>query len=325
MSSNVATRPTLSTAVLARSDLAQRGHPARRRRPPGGALGAGHLPPAEHPGPDLGTDVRRAARRLGLRRLARARDDRRSTSPSASSACRCSRAARRAGSRSPGATGGYLVGMLVAAGFVGYLAERGLDRKLSSAVASMLTGNVVIYAVRPRLAVPRAAARHVLVDAERRPVPVRGGRPAEDLPRGRAASGRLVARQARARDRLLRRPEAARPEASRAPAASASPSVARLDGLARQRVRERRRRVVRQRHRGLAPDIAADRGDADVDERRRPPRHRRRSPSDPGSAVRTRSRGALPARSPTAAGTRRSRRRRAARAGDGAPAPSRAA
>ena len=45
-----------------------------------------------------------------------------------------------------GATGGYLVGMLVAAALVGMLAERGLDRKLSTAVTSMLTGNVVIYA-----------------------------------------------------------------------------------------------------------------------------------------------------------------------------------
>jgi biotin transport system substrate-specific component len=44
-----------------------------------------------------------------------------------------------------GATGGYLVGMLVAAGLVGMLAERGLDRRLSTAVTSMLTGNVVIY------------------------------------------------------------------------------------------------------------------------------------------------------------------------------------
>jgi biotin transport system substrate-specific component len=44
-----------------------------------------------------------------------------------------------------GATGGYLVGMLVAAGVAGLLAQRGLDRKISSAVASMLTGNVVIY------------------------------------------------------------------------------------------------------------------------------------------------------------------------------------
>jgi biotin transport system substrate-specific component len=44
-----------------------------------------------------------------------------------------------------GATGGYLVGMLIAAGIAGLLAQRGLDRKVSSAVASMLTGNVVIY------------------------------------------------------------------------------------------------------------------------------------------------------------------------------------
>jgi biotin transport system substrate-specific component len=44
-----------------------------------------------------------------------------------------------------GATGGYLVGMLIAAGIAGLLAQRGLDRKISSAVASMLTGNVVIY------------------------------------------------------------------------------------------------------------------------------------------------------------------------------------
>jgi biotin transport system substrate-specific component len=45
-----------------------------------------------------------------------------------------------------GATGGYLVGMLVAAGVAGLLAQHAWDRKLSSAVASMLTGNVVIYA-----------------------------------------------------------------------------------------------------------------------------------------------------------------------------------
>jgi biotin transport system substrate-specific component len=44
-----------------------------------------------------------------------------------------------------GATGGYLVGMLVAAGLVGLLAQHRWDRKLSSAVSSMLTGNVVIY------------------------------------------------------------------------------------------------------------------------------------------------------------------------------------
>ncbi|HEY1479598.1 MAG TPA: biotin transporter BioY [Gaiellales bacterium] len=45
-----------------------------------------------------------------------------------------------------GATGGYLVGMLLAAGFVGALAERRWDRRISSAITSMLTGSVVIYA-----------------------------------------------------------------------------------------------------------------------------------------------------------------------------------
>jgi biotin transport system substrate-specific component len=44
-----------------------------------------------------------------------------------------------------GATGGYLVGMLLAAAFVGLLAERKWDRRLSSSITSMLTGSVVIY------------------------------------------------------------------------------------------------------------------------------------------------------------------------------------
>jgi biotin transport system substrate-specific component len=44
-----------------------------------------------------------------------------------------------------GATSGYIVGFVLAAALVGSLAERGWDRKFSSAVASMLTGSVVIY------------------------------------------------------------------------------------------------------------------------------------------------------------------------------------
>jgi biotin transport system substrate-specific component len=44
-----------------------------------------------------------------------------------------------------GATGGYLVGFVVAAGITGLLAERKWDRRMPSAVAAMLTGNVVIY------------------------------------------------------------------------------------------------------------------------------------------------------------------------------------
>jgi biotin transport system substrate-specific component len=45
-----------------------------------------------------------------------------------------------------GATGGYLIGFVVAAAVTGWLAERlHWDRKFSSSVAAMLTGNVIIY------------------------------------------------------------------------------------------------------------------------------------------------------------------------------------
>ena len=44
-----------------------------------------------------------------------------------------------------GATGGYIVGFVVAAAVTGLLAERGWDRKFSSSIAAMLTGSVVIY------------------------------------------------------------------------------------------------------------------------------------------------------------------------------------
>src|SRR3954447_26106148 len=43
------------------------------------------------------------------------------------------------------ATGGYLVGMLVAAALVGALADRGWDRRVPWALATMVLGNVVIY------------------------------------------------------------------------------------------------------------------------------------------------------------------------------------
>ena len=55
-----------------------------------------------------------------------------------------------------GATGGYLVGMLLAAPLVGRLAELGWDRRLVGAAAAMLLGNIVIYLVGvPWLAVAR--------------------------------------------------------------------------------------------------------------------------------------------------------------------------
>jgi biotin transport system substrate-specific component len=44
-----------------------------------------------------------------------------------------------------GATGGYLMGFVVAAGIAGLLAERRWDRRVSTAVTAMLTGNVLVY------------------------------------------------------------------------------------------------------------------------------------------------------------------------------------
>ncbi len=44
-----------------------------------------------------------------------------------------------------GPTGGYLLGFVLAAVCVGYLAERGWDRKWHTTLAAMLAGNIVIY------------------------------------------------------------------------------------------------------------------------------------------------------------------------------------
>lgn len=46
-----------------------------------------------------------------------------------------------------GATGGYLVGFVVAAAVVGWLAELGWDRRLLGAIGAMAIGNLVIYAI----------------------------------------------------------------------------------------------------------------------------------------------------------------------------------
>jgi biotin transport system substrate-specific component len=45
------------------------------------------------------------------------------------------------------ASGGYIVGFVAAAAVTGALAEHGWDRRFSSAVGAMLTGNVVIYLI----------------------------------------------------------------------------------------------------------------------------------------------------------------------------------
>ena len=46
-----------------------------------------------------------------------------------------------------GATGGYLIAFPLAAALTGWLAEQRWDRRFSSAVGAMLTGNVLIYAI----------------------------------------------------------------------------------------------------------------------------------------------------------------------------------
>jgi biotin transport system substrate-specific component len=46
-----------------------------------------------------------------------------------------------------GATGGYLVGFVVAGAVVGRLAELGWDRHIGGAIAAMLVGSVIIYAI----------------------------------------------------------------------------------------------------------------------------------------------------------------------------------
>ena len=45
-----------------------------------------------------------------------------------------------------GATGGYLIGFIVAAYFVGWLAERGSDRKFLTAFVSFVVGQLIIFA-----------------------------------------------------------------------------------------------------------------------------------------------------------------------------------
>ncbi len=44
-----------------------------------------------------------------------------------------------------GATGGYLIGFVAAAGLVGWLAELGWDRRLIGAIGAMVLGSLVIY------------------------------------------------------------------------------------------------------------------------------------------------------------------------------------
>jgi biotin transport system substrate-specific component len=46
-----------------------------------------------------------------------------------------------------GATGGYILGFVLAAAVTGYLAEQRWDRRLSSAIAAMFIGSIAVYAI----------------------------------------------------------------------------------------------------------------------------------------------------------------------------------
>jgi biotin transport system substrate-specific component len=46
-----------------------------------------------------------------------------------------------------GATGGYIIGFILAAAITGYLAEQRWDRRLSSAIAAMFIGSIAVYAI----------------------------------------------------------------------------------------------------------------------------------------------------------------------------------
>ncbi|MEO8422406.1 MAG: biotin transporter BioY [Actinomycetota bacterium] len=49
--------------------------------------------------------------------------------------------------RATSATGGYLIGFVVAAGLTGWLSRRGWDRSVRSSIGAMLLGSIAIYAV----------------------------------------------------------------------------------------------------------------------------------------------------------------------------------
>jgi biotin transport system substrate-specific component len=46
-----------------------------------------------------------------------------------------------------GATGGYLIGFVIAAAVVGRLAELGWDRRIGGAIGAMLVGSAIIYGI----------------------------------------------------------------------------------------------------------------------------------------------------------------------------------
>ena len=88
-----------------------------------------------------------------------------------------------------GPTGGYIIGFVFAAALTGFLAQERWDRRFSSAVAAMLSGNVVIYLFGTGHGggVGAVARGHPRGGS----LPVRRRRPAEAVPRRRASARRL--------------------------------------------------------------------------------------------------------------------------------------
>ena len=113
-----------------------------------------------------------------------------------------------------GATGGYIIGFVVAGTIVGRLAELGWDRRFSGAVAMMLIGTVVIYAIGlPWLSYVRHLSVADTISGGLAPFIVvghreaagRGGHLPGCLVAHRAATGRSLARSIRLRPRPARR------------------------------------------------------------------------------------------------------------------------
>ena len=99
-----------------------------------------------------------------------------------------------------GATGGYLIGFLLAAAVTGRLAELGWDRHILGAIAAMFLGNVAIYLVGVpwlAMALPAQYDGIRLADRDRvRADAVHHHRRDQAAPRGGELPGRVVGRRA---------------------------------------------------------------------------------------------------------------------------------
>ena len=89
-----------------------------------------------------------------------------------------------------GPTGGYLIGFVVAAFIVGWLAEHGWDRRLLTTALAMLAGNAAIYLFGVSWLAILMAADKALADGV---VPIRHRRFAQVSPGHGLTAGRLVA------------------------------------------------------------------------------------------------------------------------------------